>query len=333
MPHPEHASYGASEDGTVYHLRTMRSIGYIDQQSMRWRLQLQRKDSRPKEYLRARFVWETLHQRLLADGCDCDHIDGNPTNDAVANLQELTRQLHAKKTVAQNAVGRARGARTRSKRVRGVSEDGLVCMYESIAEMAAKAFGGTVSPAAITVAIQRQRPLRGWTITPEVDTPPALDETWQAVAVPGVIGVDVSSYGRVRWHRNSRITYGTSLNGYQVVCLLVGGVQRTCYVHQLVTTTFLGPRPSQLHTVNHKNRNRTGNRVANLEWATPREQAVHAHGKAVAVYDTSTHATTLYLTVQDAAVAMGVSGPAVSYALRHSGTIAKRYNVRVHART
>jgi len=46
-------------------------------------------------------------------------------------------------------------------------------------------------------------------------------------------------------------------------------------VHRLVALAFIGKPPTELHTVNHKDGNKTNNNVENLEWATRREQSVH----------------------------------------------------------
>ena len=52
------------------------------------------------------------------------------------------------------------------------------------------------------------------------------------------------------------------------------GNRRPLHIHRLIALTFI-PNPENKKTVNHKNHNRTDNRVENLEWATQSEQNNH----------------------------------------------------------
>ena len=65
--------------------------------------------------------------------------------------------------------------------------------------------------------------------------------------------------------------------GYLVVGLWRDGKRKQKYVHRLVAIAFLGPPPSPKHEVNHKNGDKTDNRVENLEWATHSENGLHTH--------------------------------------------------------
>ena len=47
-------------------------------------------------------------------------------------------------------------------------------------------------------------------------------------------------------------------------------------VHRLVALAFIGPAPSRIHEINHKNGIKTDNRVDNLEWVTCAENIAHA---------------------------------------------------------
>lgn len=65
----------------------------------------------------------------------------------------------------------------------------------------------------------------------------------------------------------------TNSRGYRVVRL---GVGRSVMVHRLVAMTYLGePAPDKGH-VNHKNGDKSDNRVQNLEWCSQAENNRHA---------------------------------------------------------
>lgn len=86
----------------------------------------------------------------------------------------------------------------------------------------------------------------------------------------------ISNYGRIK----SIGTYNTcktnsiiaqtkkhGRNGYMQVRLHDNGRARTIEVHTLVAKAFI-PNPHNYACVNHKNENKTDNRVDNLEWCS-----------------------------------------------------------------
>jgi hypothetical protein len=95
-------------------------------------------------------------------------------------------------------------------------------------------------------------------------------------------GYDVSSRGRVRsWLKRGRgrnngfrdepliLSQYQSDKGYMRVCI----EQREVYVAVLVLETFVGSRPKPNYQVRHLNSRQTDNRLRNLKWGTPVENA------------------------------------------------------------
>lgn len=103
-------------------------------------------------------------------------------------------------------------------------------------------------------------------------------EEWRAV--PGYVDYEVSSAGRVRRatpHKQFPAGYllrqKRNRHGYLVVALSRNGKYWHTSVHRLVALTFLGDPPTPMHEVAHGDGRPTNNRLNNLRWATPAENA------------------------------------------------------------
>ncbi len=108
-------------------------------------------------------------------------------------------------------------------------------------------------------------------------------EEWRLVVIDGESWpYEVSDLGRVRrseppWKDGKthvgKIMRLQTVTGYWKVHLRDGGRNKQCLVHRLVAEAFLGPCPEGMQ-VNHKDRNRTNATVNNLEYVTPKQNAV-----------------------------------------------------------
>jgi hypothetical protein len=90
----------------------------------------------------------------------------------------------------------------------------------------------------------------------------------------------VSKDGQVWSVHLSRVLKGCPYgNGYRAVIYRTDSTscgKASIGIHRLVALAWLGPAPSPKHIVNHKNLNKTDNRVDNLEWVTRSEDLSHA---------------------------------------------------------
>lgn len=89
-------------------------------------------------------------------------------------------------------------------------------------------------------------------------------ENWYMVNQNG----EVFSKHRDIWLKPAKVGAG-----YHRVGLYYHGKTHNRYVHRLVAETYLGPANGR--EINHKNGNKTDNRVENLEWVTRSENVNH----------------------------------------------------------
>lgn len=153
-------------------------------------------------------------------------------------------------------------------------------------------------------------------------------EIWKSL--PGVTGVEVSTFGNVRMldrlvssEKYTRFTKGHILkqydsnSGYLQVRIPVGEKWATKSAHRLVAQTFIS-NPDNLPQVNHKNCDRHDNRVSNLEWVTTsynikyREKFGKAAGRPVFAINLSTLEVSQYPSQIGSSREIGVSQQSIN---------------------
>lgn len=87
-------------------------------------------------------------------------------------------------------------------------------------------------------------------------------------------GYTIYEDGRILGVKGTLLKPGLSGNGYYTVAICYEGVKKSVPIHRLIAESFI-PNPENKKYVNHINSIRTDNRIENLEWVTPTENAIH----------------------------------------------------------
>ena len=96
-----------------------------------------------------------------------------------------------------------------------------------------------------------------------------MEEEWRDIK--GYEGLyQISNLGRVySYHKGDCLNLNKDKDGYLVVGLHKNGKKKPYSVHRLVAKNFI-ENPNNLPQINHKDENKSNNRVDNLEWCTAR---------------------------------------------------------------
>ena len=103
------------------------------------------------------------------------------------------------------------------------------------------------------------------------------EENWRDVV--GYKGLyKVSNLGNVKNCLSGRILKSSNDNdGYKQIQLCKNGVRKTYKIHRIVAQAFI-ENPQNLPCINHKDEDKTNNRVENLEWCTLKYNVLYGTG-------------------------------------------------------
>lgn len=208
------------------------------------------------------------------DQIQVNHIDGNPSNNHVSNLEWSSRSENISHSFSTNAHRRSSAPKL-SKPVMARKRGLLEWTSYPSATDAGKTLG--IHCGSIRQCCSGKRPTAGG-FEFKFDLPievPVLDgEEWREVHG----GAAVSSFGRFRSTTGVVSTPTPRCSGYVTVRIQGKGHS----MHRIVAQAFNLPRREDQDHVNHKDGNPSNNCITNLEWVSVSENVQHS-------YATNTH--------------------------------------------
>ena len=126
-----------------------------------------------------------------------------------------------------------------------------------------------------------------------------MTEEWRPVK--GAEGLyEVSSWGRVKSLRMGSVMSATDNgHGYKIVGLgTKNGKKQNRYVHRLVADAFLGGIPEGKE-INHIDRDRSNNRLENLEVISHKQNINHSHEQYLTPHSSKTNTGERYISCRN----------------------------------
>ena len=209
-----------------------------------------------------------------------NHLDGNPRNNAVFNLEYATPSENIRHARATKESTRGKQP-SKAVDCRPIGT-GPWTTFASRTE-AAHALGLCRSQIGRCCAGLRKK-LCGYEFQ-NAETAQIKGEVWKAARYPGmtlpISSWMVSSHGRVKTDSGYTTCGALSRAGYFLIHCRVkpAGLDQTFIVHRLVAATFLGQPNAADLKVNHKDGNRANNLVSNLEYVTQSQNMQHAYSQ------------------------------------------------------
>ena len=132
----------------------------------------------------------------------------------------------------------------------------------------------------------------------------------------------ISNLGNIKNIKKGNIlTPYLNTNGYLTYTFCQNGVKKTFKLHRLVALYFID-NPNNLPYVNHKDGDKTNNKVENLEWCTAKENDVHARSsglknqeKPIIAKNIETNETLTFKSVTEAGAFLGINKGTISKVL------------------
>ena len=136
--------------------------------------------------------------------------------------------------------------------------------------------------------------------------------------------------GKGTYINKPRKTYQNPVTKYLNVTFSSKGERttRTFSAHRIIAEVFI-PNPNNLPQVNHINKDRTDNRIENLEWVTARE---NSHGTKLNAVNIKTGEEKFFFSINQASIELGITTYSINQILNGELLHAKNWGFTKHSR-
>lgn len=199
----------------------------------------------------------------MINSLQIDHVDNNPSNNKVENLRVVTAAENVNFSYNKNPERKTKSAVGKYRAIRCISSGKE---YAS-STVAAKELGleATNITAVLKGRLQHIKNLKF-----EYIPQPDLDgEIWKEHPI---LGINVSTMGRITTHRGVKTFGCLESNGYMK--LNIKG--KRFHAHRVVAETFI-ENEANSSFVCHIDHNRSNNKMSNLKWMSRSEMFLYSH--------------------------------------------------------
>lgn len=264
--HPIFANYEGSSFGRIRRKETQKIKKPFTNSNGRFLIQIFKNGQRFLVYVH-RFICECFYG--INNDLTVDHIDSNPSNNHLSNLQYTTLKVNVNN---QNSKNKRQPSKTTSKheRVKCFDLNGnFIKTFNSAKEAVSELHLSTNKHASnfiTNVCCGLAKSAYGYKWEYANDDILIEGEIFKKHPF---LDVEVSNLGRIRKKifGRYRISLGT-MNSFGYLKTSINN--KGYFVHRLVAETFI-PNPRNKKEINHINANKQDNRIENLEWVTHEE--------------------------------------------------------------
>ena len=227
------------------------------------------------------FIYECFYGIVDSKIYQIHHLDNNPINSNLNNLQKLTITEHGQITHSGKkkiSPSKLKIAIWKIKIENNIEVERI--KYDSAEDLVKFGFYRSY---VIECCKRKLSEYRGYKFE-YVDIPDLPNEYWASLYDEKFNKCQVSNLGRIK--RRNYVGYGNyDINGY-----LKTKIKEKYYmVHYLICLAFYGKPPTPEHTPDHLNRDPSNNTIENLRWASRVEQSTNSSNvKKIQAFDAIT---------------------------------------------